>query len=38
MGYSNLYYTSLHFKKVTIFIYFNVTIYSEFDLLVYLVN
>jgi hypothetical protein len=38
MGYSNLYYTSLNLKKVMIFTYFNVTIYIEFELLVYLVN
>jgi hypothetical protein len=35
MDYSKLYYTLLNSKKVVISIYFNVTIYIEFELLNY---
>jgi hypothetical protein len=38
MGYSKFYYALLHFKNVLIFTCFNVTIYIEFELFVYLVN
>ncbi len=35
MAYSKLYDSLLDWKKVVIFIYFNVTIYIEFELLNY---
>jgi hypothetical protein len=35
MGYSKLYYALSDFKKVVIFINFNVMIYIEFELLNY---
>jgi hypothetical protein len=42
MGYFKFYYVLLDLKKIVIFVYFNVTIYIEFEffnyLLVYLVN
>ncbi len=33
MTYSKLYYALLYLKKVVIFVYFNVKIYIEFELL-----
>jgi hypothetical protein len=38
MTYSKFYYALLDFKKVVIFACFNVMIYIEFELFVYLVN
>jgi hypothetical protein len=38
MGYSKFYYALLRLKKVAIFTCFNVTIYIDFELFVYLVN
>jgi hypothetical protein len=38
MAYFNFYYALLDLKKVVIYVNFNVTIYIEFELLVYLVK
>jgi hypothetical protein len=38
MSHFNLYYVLLYLKKVMIFTCFNVMIYIEFELFVYIVN
>jgi hypothetical protein len=35
MGYFKFYYALLDFKKVAIFVYFNMTIYIEYELFNY---